>query len=143
MKKLNYRHINIPDIEHIFLLQQFSNFLNAYTKAFNKQQNRKGRLFIGPFSRDVLTAFEKFTSIIIDMHFVPVRKGLCKTPDEWPFTSFRKIKENNPQWMQAQTVLDRFGSKEAFIKMHEAPLQERFESYRNAGAFFSGYWKSL
>ena len=35
--------------------QQFSNLLNSYAKAFNKQYNRKGSLFMRPFKRIKVT----------------------------------------------------------------------------------------
>jgi len=31
---------------HKFIMQKLSNFLNSYAKAFNKQRNRKGALFL-------------------------------------------------------------------------------------------------
>ena len=36
------------------IIQQFSNFFNAYTKAFNKMYDRKGKLFLTPFYRKVV-----------------------------------------------------------------------------------------
>src|SRR5580765_8099309 len=37
-----------------FINQQFSNFFNSYSKAFNKVYDRKGKLFRLPFRRKLL-----------------------------------------------------------------------------------------
>ncbi len=37
--------------EHHFLMKNFSNCLNAYSKAFNKVYNRKGALFLNTVKR--------------------------------------------------------------------------------------------
>ena len=139
MRKLRYPYAHHMDIEPKFLLQQFSNFFNAYTKALNKQQNRKGRLFIQSFHRKALPYFEKFTRMIHDMHMLPVRKGLCRAPEEWRFTSYMGIMENRGEWLQTHEVLNWFGSLADYIHMHQQPPAKKFECHYGAGGIFSGY----
>lgn len=46
-RAFNERENSLPD----FVMEQFSNWLNGYTKAFNKMYNRKGGLFIDYLKR--------------------------------------------------------------------------------------------
>jgi len=50
-KKKEY-DVHIDDLSD-FIMQRFSNFLNGYTKAVNKRQNRKGALFMDYIKRSI------------------------------------------------------------------------------------------
>ena len=60
--------------------RQFSNLFNAYSKAFNKQQNRKGSLFIRPFKRKQVTDEQYLKKLVLYIHYNPVEAGLAKNP---------------------------------------------------------------
>lgn len=48
---------------HKLIMQQFSNLLNAYAKAYNKKYNRKGALFMDFTKRFEITSKSSKTSI--------------------------------------------------------------------------------
>lgn len=52
----NHAGKNVQDFGNLerLISQQFSNFFNSYAKAFNKQQSRKGNLFMHTFKRKLL-----------------------------------------------------------------------------------------
>ncbi|HET6228177.1 MAG TPA: transposase, partial [Bacteroidia bacterium] len=62
-----------------------------YTKAFNKQNERKGSLFMHPFRRKQLKNNEYFRNLIHYIHLNPVSALLCKTPEAWHYSSFNAI----------------------------------------------------
>ncbi|MEX0813369.1 MAG: hypothetical protein WD048_14210 [Chitinophagales bacterium] len=101
--------------------QQFSNFFNAYTKAFNNQQNRKGSLFMHTFKRNPIITDQYFCKAIHYTHYNPVEAGLCKTPDEWKFSSYNAIISNKDSLIKKEEVLDSFGGLENFIHCHTEP----------------------
>ena len=50
---------------HKFIMQKLSNFLNSYAKAFNKQNNRKGALFLD-FTKRIKIKDEFYFSKLIN-----------------------------------------------------------------------------
>ncbi len=44
----------------ILFMERFSNFLNSYTKSFNKANNRKGALFMDYLKRSVVKQRNRF-----------------------------------------------------------------------------------
>jgi putative transposase len=69
------------------IIQQFSNFFNAYTKAFNKMYNRKGKLFLAPFQRKPITNSWHFLNTWKYIHYNPVHHGFVESPLDWPHSS--------------------------------------------------------
>jgi putative transposase len=109
----------------VFLLQQFGNFFNAYTKAFNKQQGRIGRLFLEPFSRRLIETPTYYTKLVHYIHANPVHHGFCRQVADWPFTSYQQIICRNT-WLKHEEVLDWFGSVTSFIEFHQQPIFRKF-----------------
>lgn len=53
-----------PHLFSKFISQQFSHFFNGYTQAFNKQQNRKGSLFMTPYKRKLIDSEKYWRELI-------------------------------------------------------------------------------
>jgi putative transposase len=126
MELLKYRCGS--DGAHIsqFLLEQFSNCFNSYAKAFNKQRNRKGRLFMEPFRRKRIRDPTDFVQLIRAIHTDPVHKGLCKNIDDWPHSSYHslcRMDSMNNGWLCPDEVMGWFGSAEQFRKQHGLPAE--------------------
>ena len=71
-----------------FISKQFSNLFSSYTQAFNKQQNRRGSLFIPNFSRKLIDSEKYFKQIIHYIHFNPVHHKFVKDLRDWKYSSF-------------------------------------------------------
>ncbi len=69
------------------VIQHFSNFFNAYTKAFNKMYDRRGKLFLTPFKRKAIKSTAQFLNTWKYIHQNPVRHQFTKDLFEWPFSS--------------------------------------------------------
>lgn len=61
-----------------FIMERFSNFLNGYTKAFNKMYSRKGALFMDYLKRSLADDDSAFTSFIFYIHKNAIHHGLTK-----------------------------------------------------------------
>jgi putative transposase len=68
----------LKDSKPDFIMEQFSNWLNGYSKAFNKQDNRKGALFLDYLKRSMVKNDSDFTSFVFYIHKNAVHHGLCK-----------------------------------------------------------------
>ncbi len=109
--------------------QRFSNFSNAYAKAFNKVYNRNGSLFQANLKKKKVENDAYFTKLILYIHHNPVKHGFVKDPYEWPHSSIHQIsgsKLSGHQLIKSSkflesskaAVLDWFGGAEGFDKSH-------------------------
>ena len=125
IKTREYKREEQPDCVPDFLLQQFSNCFNAYTKALNKQQARMGKLFMEPFNRRKIDSTEYFTKIIHYIHANPVHHGYCQRVEDWVYSSYHPIISRN-LWLQWEEVVQFFGSIESYKAFHQQPIQRKF-----------------
>ena len=105
-----------------FILQQFSNMANSYTKAFNKLYKRKGRLLMESIQRKIIDDDIYFTKAIHYIHANPVHHGLVKEIKQWPHSSYHAFLKDTPTLLQRKKVLEWFNSTEGFIKFHLQPI---------------------
>src|ERR1035437_704989 len=107
------------------LAKHFSNFFNSYSKAINKQQNRKGSLFIRPFKRKRITDEKYMQKLIHYIHYNPVNAGLADRPEEWQHSSFKDIiNESRTGFILKDEIISWFDDRENFIYCHRFPPKE-------------------
>ena len=109
-------------------MQQLSNFLNCYAKAFNKQYNRRGALFLDFTRRKEIKDEFYFSGLINYIHQNPVHHGFCKSPSEWDYSSYNSIISiNKSSKLERNAVFDWFGGIEEFIAFHQNEKFAEFE----------------
>ncbi len=81
------------------IVLQFSNFFNAYTKAFNKMYDRKGKLFLSPFKRKCVINPWQFLNTWRYVHYNPVRHQFVEDPFDWPFSSIHDYRQNKDHFV--------------------------------------------
>ena len=101
--------------------RQFSNLFNAYSKAFNKQQNRKGSLFIRPFKRKQVTDEQYLKKLVLYIHYNPVEAGLAKNPKYWKFSSYKSFLSKQTTKLKRAEVISWFNDLDNFIYCHQHP----------------------
>lgn len=102
-----------------FIMEQFSNWANAYVKAFNKMYNRKGGLFIDYMKRSLMQNDSDFTSYVFYVHKNAVHHGLTKKIGDWPYDSYNSLISYQQTSLLREDVMEWFGSKERFIQFHQ------------------------
>ncbi|MBI3502949.1 MAG: hypothetical protein HY063_14250 [Bacteroidetes bacterium] len=107
-----------------FISQQFSNFFNAYSKAFNKQQNRKGSLFMHTFKRKKITNEKYLRKVVHYIHYNPVEAGLAGKPKEWKYSSYNALLSSASTLLLKEETINWFEDKENFIYCHNFPPKE-------------------
>lgn len=105
-----------------FLMERFSNWLNSYTKSFNKVYNRKGSLFIDYMRRVEVSGGPQFCSTLFYIHKNPVHHSYCKHIEEWTWSSYKEYIYNKQRIIQPKEVLLEFGSLDEFVKFHQQPV---------------------
>ncbi len=101
--------------------QQFSHLFNAYTQAYNKQNNRRGSLFQRPFNRLNITDHTYLLKLVHYIHYNPVKAHLCNKPEDWQFSSYNAIVSNKKTMINKKDVLNWFGDLNNFIFCHQHP----------------------
>ena len=125
VKKVIYLplHHNLSD----FIMERFSNFLNSYTKAFNKSYNRKGALFIDYMKRSKVNEASDFTAYIWYIHKNAVHHQITNAIGQWQYDSYTSILSDASTSLLRAEVIEWFGSKEEFIKFHKQPIQPKIK----------------
>lgn len=70
---------------------RFSNFFNAYAKAFNKMYERKGSLFMHAFKRKKVADVTYLKNLVQYIHSNPLEGGLCDQVDQWKYSSYKLL----------------------------------------------------
>jgi len=122
-KPFNSNENFLPD----FVMEQFSNWLNGYTKAFNKFHKRKGGLFMDYIKRSEATRDSSLTSFIFYVHKNAVHHGLTKEIGDWQFDSYNSIISTKPTELKRDEVIEWFGSRSQFIDFHKQPVDLKHE----------------
>jgi len=115
----NPRGLNIAISQHI------GNFFNAYTKAYNKQFNRKGKLFCDSFERKEITSEDYFRRIIHYIHFNPVHHSFAKDLRDWKYSSFESFFSEKASRINRDEVISWFGSIDEFTLFHQKEIDEK------------------
>ncbi|GAB3328754.1 hypothetical protein GCM10027299_31350 [Larkinella ripae] len=102
------------------LSRRFSNFFNAYAKAYNKRFERRGALFIDRFKQKAVTDERYYNQLIYSIHHNPVRHGFVRELSRWPYSSFQSLLSEKPPLLFWDEVLNWFGGREAFVGFHES-----------------------
>ena len=132
-------------------LSQIMHHINgAYTTYFNKRHKRSGHLFQGRY-RAIVVDKDEYAALSRYIHLNPVRAGIVKTPDEYPWSSYRYYsgKRKRPEWLVLDFILSYFGKdtleaqkgyrkfvNEVIGKDYESPLKETVASLILGGKDF-------
>ncbi len=104
--------------------QGFSNFFNAYTKAFNKKYGRMGSLFAPNVKRKQITNDAYITQCIIYIHQNPERHGFVDDFQDWVHSSYQGIMDGNDPVAKSIKVLNWFGGPGSYIAAHRKPARQ-------------------
>jgi len=122
--KLRRGNLREPDLQGFqnlegLISQQFSNFFNAYTKAYNKRYERKGSLFIPNFKRKVVSNDTYLTQLIGYIHLNPIKHGFCKHFLDWQYSSIHSYLSLKNTKINTVYLDNWFGNRENMLKFHQ------------------------
>ena len=126
--ELNLRDLNLRDFQDLeglgleriekYIIQQFSNLFNAYTKAFNKKYQRTGSLFKHSFKRKLIEDEKYLKQMIIYIHNNPVKHHFCNHPAIYPWSSYQNFLSSKSTELHQEIILNWFDNKSNFIASH-------------------------
>lgn len=98
--------------------KKFSNFFNAYAKALNRQQGRRGVFFERPFRRKLVDSENYFRQLVVYIHSNPVKHGFTDDFRDYPRSSYGTILSAKPTRLQRNRVLGWFDGVGNFVDVH-------------------------
>jgi REP element-mobilizing transposase RayT len=105
-----------------FLSKQFANLFSSYTQAFNKQQHRRGSLFIPNFERKELNSEEYFKVLIHYIHNNPVHHGFVSDLRDWKYSSYKSFFSHKSTKLARNEVVEWFGGIDDFLLFHQKKI---------------------
>jgi REP element-mobilizing transposase RayT len=109
-----------PDF-HELVRQQFRKFFIAYSKAFNKQEQRYGNLFQRPFKRTLIQNEGHYAHAVFYIHANPVKHKVAADFRNYPYSSYQSLLSDKPTLLKRQELLEWFGGRDAFVLFHQRP----------------------
>ena len=97
--------------------QGFSNFFNAYAKAFNKVNKRTGSLFEKNFRRIWVDNESYLKDLILYIHLNPELHFRADFSD-YEFSSYRKILQSDNSILNVEEIIEIFGDRSNFVQVH-------------------------
>jgi REP element-mobilizing transposase RayT len=118
----------LPEQAATYATQKFSNALNAYVQAYNKQWKRRGSLLMRSFRRKQITDDIYLKNVICYIHNNPAHHGFKTSPADWQYSSYSEIVEHPENFTG---MINLFGGLEHFRVYHHGfpkvnPLLDEF-----------------
>ena len=104
----NHIHLALQ-VAHTPLSKIIQNLSFRYTKWVNRQQDRTGHLFQGRYKAILIDQGSYLLELVRYIHLNPVRAGLVKQADDYPFSSHRSYLGYAPlPWLTTDWILRQF-----------------------------------
>jgi len=104
---------------------KFGNFFNAYTKAYNKMFDRKGKLYQAEFNRRWVHDDEYFRKMVHYIHTNPVHHNFVKDLSDWKFSSYESFFSVSISNLKREEVIELFDSLDNFIAFHKRDIDDK------------------
>jgi putative transposase len=99
--------------------KQFANFFSSYTQSFNRIYKRMGSLFNPNFKKKEIDEEDDLTALILYVHSNPVTHGFVKRMNDWPWSSYKSIMNNDSHRINSIKILNWFGGRSSFENAHK------------------------
>ncbi len=109
---------------HKLVMQEFQNWLDGYTKAFNKMFKRKGGLFLHFLKRKEITSSAYLQKVAHYIHYNPVHHGFCQEVLDWEFSSIHAFLAEKKSNVEREGVLQWFNNEQSFWAFHQLMPEE-------------------
>ena len=127
---LLYAFVLLPNHYHLLLrvhdgepgLQfshQYSKFILSYTNKLNFKLKRNGSFFLARFRRIRVESEDYLRRLIYYIHHNPVKHNVFDDYKNYPYSSYRIFKSNQPTSLGREQALDFFGGINDFNEYHQ------------------------
>jgi len=110
---------NIIKSSNELITSQFRKFFQSYSQTFNRSYDRIGSLFMQNFKRKEVDTDDYFVTLILYIHLNPVNHGYVEDLNNWNFTSYFDIINNENHLVSSEKVINKFGGLSNFNLYHQ------------------------
>lgn len=83
----------------------------SYAQRFNLRHRSCGHLFQGRYGAEHIKTDEQLWTVAVYIAMNPVEAGLCRRPDDWPWSSHSMaLSGTGPDWIDIPHLLDYFAT---------------------------------
>lgn len=111
-------------VDHRSVSEQLRKFLISYSKAFNKEQHRRGSLFNKHLKRVKIDNDEQLIWTLYYIHRNPVHHKLTSNYKGFKWSSYQIFLADKSTKLMRDEVLDLFSGVNEFVKFHERNIEE-------------------
>lgn len=115
------------------LHNDFRKFFIGYSMAINKQEKRKGSLFMKPYKRKKIEDNDYLSKVITYIHLNPWLHNEKRSFEEYPWSSYRAYLDAGDNRLETTTVLEWYGDVKSLVEAHHAHMNlhepELIENY--------------
>jgi REP element-mobilizing transposase RayT len=111
-----------------FISNQFRLFFMSYSKAINKQTERKGSLFRERFKRKEITSLTYLQNTVVYIHRNPLHHGFEEDFKDYRWSSYDRMLEDKVTKLKKQEVLEWFEDKENYRYVHCVDVEDDMEN---------------
>jgi len=110
----------------------------VYSQCFNRRHLRVGHVLQGRFTAIVVEHEAYLLELARYVPLNPVRAAMVRSPEEWPWSSYRATAglEPAPAWLTTTAVLERFGCEPSRAAL-------RFQEFARDGVNAPAPWSAL
>lgn len=120
----NHFHLVLKTKEtDVNLSRSFANLFNAYSKGFNKRNNRVGSLFQKNFKRVLVEDERYFKQLILYVNQNPEKHGFGDFK-KYVYSSYNELVDGQSDLIDTDFVYKLFSDKKAFLEL----INKRFEN---------------
>jgi REP element-mobilizing transposase RayT len=93
---------------------------SGYARSFNARHDRVGHVFQGRYGAVRIVSDGQVCATAAYIARNPVESNLCERPEEWPWNSYRALREStNHSWLDCRRLLRYFGEgREAALEQY-------------------------
>lgn len=105
--------------------KQFGKLFSCYAQSFNKVKRRKGGLFMKPFKLKPVYDEYYLQNLVFYIHANPVHHGLKKRIQDWEFSSYYLLTNNESTFLMRKELHSWFNGEAGFIQFLDRPIKPR------------------
>lgn len=114
--------LEFSDIISNEIIRKQQGWLGGYAQAINKQESRRGSLFMHTSKRKCIGGLSYLQKVIIYVHQNPCKAGFVHDLNSWEFSSYNEILKEDGI-VEHRQIMKIFANREEFIRSHQLNLK--------------------
>lgn len=94
----------------------------SFVYWYNQKYRRFGHLFQGRYQTEPVEDLSYFLNVVRYIHVNPVKGHICTLPEEYPYSSYRKI--INDERYKKENLIFQTISRDEFIRFHQEKVED-------------------